>query len=477
MHKPIKGILTQIFFSLLLSVPMLWSSTVWGLDTYTERKVRLAAVQCEHALAVKPPKTKLALRVLQRYFKKYVLYRDAASARDSGIWASEEQHPTGKRFVDKTYSEILAQCERELPRKLKAAETALLEYQAKQTQITQQKEQSQQKQRQQAMQHVKLAVSRYCQQYLRQPVPETLNEAAKAQLNQDYAAYTNARKAALALSSDIQQLGFKSVVKGAQNQQFLPKEQSIREWFDYCEIVFAEHLSKTVEAEGPPVPVIVNTAEAEVEPIKPKEVTQDIESSVEQTSITFVKEEPQPKVEIKLKEQPAAQTNKKPDTKSLVFGIDKASEKETTMTEETVELKNEQPADEEVAPKPIVKDIAKANQTEEKRVEEALLTEESETTESEKAIAEDEDAEETEEVDEEYLAILKKAKADRTKILKKEKRLPEYLDEDQEDALASKEWFFEDYDKNDNPSACRIYVFSRNKLKEEDGYEGSCFEE
>lgn len=436
MRKLIKDSLSMTYLGFLLMLSIFWSSPAWSLDDYTERKIRLAVVQCEHALAVKPPRSQLALRVLQRYFKKYALYRDAAITRAPSVWDSDETHPTGERFLGKTYSEILPLCERELPKKLENAAQALLQYQAKQEAIAQQQAAAQQKAQQQALQQVKLAVGNYCQQYLRKPVPAMLDEAAEAQLNQDYAAYHNARRAALALSSDIQQAEFQATVKGAQAQQFLPKKQTVREWFDYCELVFAEHLSKTVEAEGPPVPAVEKQLVAEVKPQTPpeidKKVTIDAEKNVEKRNIAKQDEAAEVKQEI----------------------ADTAQQIEDSVEETEAELVEEA--------EPAIEEEAEA----ELPAEDAIETND----------ADIKDEEVDEEVDEEYLAAMKKAKGDRAKILKQEQRAPEYLDEDQEDILASKEWFFEDYDKNDNPTACRIYIFSANKLEEKEDFKGACFE-
>ncbi len=459
MHKPTKNIFFTSGFSLVLLLPMFWSSAAWSLDAYTERNVRLAALQCEHALAVKPPKTALALRVLQRYFKKYALYRDAATARDPSVWASDEQHPSGKRFMDKAYSDILSHCEKTLPKKIEQAEQALLQYQAKQEAAAQQKALAQQKAQQQAMQQVQIAIENYCQTYLRTAPPDTLNAATEQQLNQDYAAYTHARKAALALSLDIQQAEFKSLVKGAQAQQLLAKKQTVRAWFEYCEIVFADHLSKTVEAEGPPAPdsaLIADTATIDAEVLAEAEAPKATATDKESTSIALLEE---PSTPVEEQDKPIEDATESIETAHPIAEEtpDSASHTDETIADESIDTAA---AEEEVL---------------EEDTPEAAIEEEPEVDEMDEAEAVEDEA--VNAVEDEYSAILAKAKTDRAKILKKERRVPEYLDEDQEDALASKEWFYEDYDKNDNPSACRIYVFSGHKLKEQESFKGSCFEE
>ncbi|GEM_PF-2576661 len=492
MHTSDQRILITAFVSFFLLTP-----SVWGIDAYAERKIRLAAMECEHALNVQPPKTEIALRVLQRYFQKYSLYRDAAVARDPDLWISEEQHPTGKRFLDKSYQAILSLCERELPKKLEQAAQDFARYQERQKNAAQQQQALHQQQQTKALQQVKQAVGHYCQNYSRLPVQSELSDSAKLQLNNDYAAYTQARKAALGLYADIEQDNFAGLLKTQDQAALQPKTQSVREWFEYCELVFADHLSKTVEAEGPPVPnAPVNKAElapakpvqtAEAAPTKRVEGADETKGEVATDKSTSTASNASTAAALVKPAKPVAVPANTPESKPvdkqqpstppiataaaqppapISQMPEKSPAKVPTPTPAAVKPKPEAPPTPPAQAKPeVVKPAEKAP---------------ADTADTAAGVADTGDVGDTGDAGDEeddYQLALKKAKADRLKILKKEKRAPEYLDEDQDNILASKEWFFEDYDNKDNPKACRIYTFKGDALAEQDAIKGSCFEE
>ncbi len=503
MHKPTRYLRIACSLSVLL-----FSHYTWSADTYTDRKIHLAVVQCEHALAVKQVKSGISLRVLRRYFEKYTLYRDAATQRDPYLWTSEALHPTGTRFIDQPYGEILSTCERELPKHVERAEKALLAYQKQQAKLRQAEQNLDKKQQQQAIKQVQLAVTHYCQHYLRKPVPENLDEKAEKRLNDDYQAYTHARKAAISLYADIGYTPFSSLMKSPDQRQVLTKTQTVHEWFDVCEQLFAEHLSKTVKVEAPPTAETPEIAAADTKDTVPVPV---IVTAKTDTPVAPPVDKKTPTIKpapIVVQEKPVV----KPKTFKITEILDKDSRLSEEELEETPDVENkdetlasdtEEASDSTTTPVQPVEEAAEntnAPEAEAEVVDTDTATDDTVTTkedtdietttdnedssvedetaaDSEPANDEDEVSSEAEEDDTGYLTALKQAKKNRAEILKKEKRAPEYLDENQEDILKSKEWFYEDYDAQENPIACRVYVFSANTLSDSEEFDGSCFEE
>ncbi len=219
-----------------------------------DKKIQVAFAYCEQGLVLPAPKSMVALKVLQRYFKKYESYRNAATVLNPNIVKLDTVYKSKyPQLGDKPYNALYEQCQTELVAKISQAQEQV----AKQTehfqQLAPQQAEAVKKLNDSVMPVVKSAIE-LCGHYVQTPIPKDADEKTRNQFNSDLMTYQNHKKQAVKLHPGILQTHYKSLKHDPEANTVAEVEQVLLYWFEYCDSVFLGSQLNEIDPEGPPLP-------------------------------------------------------------------------------------------------------------------------------------------------------------------------------------------------------------------------------
>jgi hypothetical protein len=244
-------------FSVLSIFGVMWAgcSAVQADDiSPADKKIQVAFAQCEQGLVLPTPKSTVGLKVLQRYFKKYETYRNAATVLNPQIVKSDSVYKSKyPQLGDKPYKVLYEQCQTELVAKI----TQSQELVAKQTEYFQslapQRADEIQKLTDSVMPAVKSAIE-LCGHYVQTPIAKDANDKVRNQFNADMMTYQNHKKQILKTHPGMLQWRYKSLKRDPEADTVAELEQVLLHWFDYCDGMFYGSQTDDIDPEGPPLP-------------------------------------------------------------------------------------------------------------------------------------------------------------------------------------------------------------------------------
>ncbi len=219
-----------------------------------DKKIQVAFAHCEQGLMLPAPKSMVALKVLQRYFKKYETYRNAATVLNPSIVKLDTVYKSKyPQLGDKPYKALYEQCQTELVAKISQAQEQV----AKQTEYFQnlaaQQADAVKKLTDSTVPIVNSAIE-LCGRYVQTPLSREADEKARNQFNADMMAYQNHKKQAIKTHPGILQMRYKSLKRDPEANTVAELEQVLLHWFEYCDSVFLGSQSNEIDPEGPPLP-------------------------------------------------------------------------------------------------------------------------------------------------------------------------------------------------------------------------------
>jgi hypothetical protein len=219
-----------------------------------DKKIQVAFAYCEQGLMLPAPKSVVALKVLQRYFKKYESYRNAATVLNPNIVKLDSVYKSKyPQLGDKPYNALYEQCQTELVAKISQAQEQVAKQIEYFQQLAPQQAETVKKLNDSVMPAVKSAIE-LCGHYVQTPIPKEADEKARNQFNADLMAYQNHKKQALKTHPGILQTHYKSLKRDPEADTVAELDQVLLHWFEYCDSVFLESQSNEVDPEGPPLP-------------------------------------------------------------------------------------------------------------------------------------------------------------------------------------------------------------------------------
>lgn len=219
-----------------------------------DKKIQVAFAQCEQGLVLPSPKSAVGLKVLQRYFKKYETYRNAATVLNPQIVKADTVYKSKyPQLGDKPYKTLYEQCQTELVAKIAQAQDIVAKQIEHFQQLAPQQVAAVKKLDDSTMPNVKSAME-LCKHYVQTPLPKDAPEKSRNQFNTDMAAYQNTKKQVLKVHPGILQLRFKSLKRDNEANTVAELEDVLLHWFEYCDNMFAGALSNEIDPEGPPLP-------------------------------------------------------------------------------------------------------------------------------------------------------------------------------------------------------------------------------
>ena len=219
-----------------------------------DRNLQRAFTNCEQGLLLPAPRSVVGLKVLQRYFKKYETYRNAATVSDPQIVKSNAPYkPRNPQFGEKDYKTLYEQCETELVAKITATQTQVDQHVAQFQQTAAQRLEIVSKLTADVMPMVKSTMD-LCAHYVQTPLPEEADDKARAQLNADTTTYQSQKKQIIKTHPGILQTPYKSLRYDTDAETTEEIEQALLYWFEYCDGLFVDTQSGDIDTEGPPLP-------------------------------------------------------------------------------------------------------------------------------------------------------------------------------------------------------------------------------
>jgi hypothetical protein len=339
-----------------------------------------------------------------------------------------------------------------------------------------------------------LAINEYCARYLREPNKPFLPL---------YNDYQLAKQKSLKLYADIVTQTHQATIIDTDTGQEVSLTKTVQQWFEYCEAAFNRHseqeatttpsvVSMSPSTEIPPKPetalaTVADTtpiATIPTPPISPIQTPNDsIPPSTEQTA---------PISEAKLEEVlPKAKSEEIIPKAKPEEAIPKAKSEEAIPKEEVIpKVEKEIPEPIKPVTKPVESPISTPPTVTSKEETPTDTTSEEDTTPSTPTIIASreptvehspeapamEDAGNDESYDaaaadqEEYKQVMATLAGDRLKVLKDEKRLPDFVDDEDNQYKKAKIWQYE----NDDGSKCKIYTFKGDKLSQSKTQKGEC---
>jgi hypothetical protein len=424
-----KYLLNTVALLPLLSLPM---ATQAADNKLAVKKFEAALSNCEKGLQAALPKSSGSLKILQLLYKHYERDRDEALGLDASLKEAKHLRYTGKFFVERSFDDIFQSCERDFSAKIGQAENEVNT--KEQNRRVKQKEQQPQvdallKKLNTAMQQVAVAVNQHCVGYLRSPTPQI---AAVV-----YKPYLAAKAAALEAYPEIVKQLHDSVIIEPEEERQVTK--TVQAWFRYCDDVFKHPASmNTVEkqiekvtekpAEAAPVSPMTTTPTVAT----PTDVKPAVTSANNLPSIEDEGPMPQP---VPMVTPPVSVVPAVPATTSTSTVATPAPTTPTVLTPPTVEVKPS------VTPTPTAPIPAAATT--------------SETVDDPKV---------------EYQKLVNTVDGDRQKILKDEKRLPDYINDEDNDYKKADHWQYESEDGN----KCTVYIFAKDGKATKKPVNGEC---
>lgn len=454
-----------IIFSIIV-YPLLTTQAV-GRNDLAVKKFEFAIGVCEKGLQMNMPKSKGSLTILQNLFKKYQRHRDAALALEENLKNSEEERYTGSLFSKQTFLEVYQICEREFAEKLAKAEAAVAD---KMKNLDSQQAQASAdikmllENTNTAKQQVVLAVDKHCASYLLKPEGGT-----SAPVYNDYQA---AKQQALEIYPAIVNQFHTATLTDNTTGKSKNVNKTVQAWFDYCETAFTGPATPAKLATVTSDSVPVASSDEGPSPAQPEEsgVTPPAEIATPSAENVGIAPYPIP--------EPAptspAETASTLPTPEPVTPPAVVEETATPLPPPTeIAMTTLPPPKIEVTPPP--ERSATSPQTEKNDATEDKTTAplRNRTSPSETAAVIEENTMEANVDDEvaEYKGVMAKAQGDRLKILKEEKRLPEFVDDADFNYLKAKVWQYE----KSTGDKCNIYSFKGNQLvKSTKNLSGAC---
>jgi len=229
-------------YFLLITLAFISTNAI-GKDEQAIEKLRSAFRACEKGLKMKMPKSRGSLKILQNHFNSYQRNRDSALQIDDTLKESKSEYYTGPLFSKKTFAEAYTECEQNLAQKVTNANTEVSET-TQEIEAKQQQQQAELKKNEEAKQQVVLAINEYCANYALNP------KGASSSLHNNY---QTAKQKAMKIYPDIIKeyyvATFKNPTNGGEDNRF---NKSVKEWFDYCDKVFAGQKEKLLTTPIPP---------------------------------------------------------------------------------------------------------------------------------------------------------------------------------------------------------------------------------
>lgn len=389
------------------------------------QKFKFALNACDRGMNMKMPRSSGSLRILKSRLKRYQYNRNAALALDAFVKDLETEHYTGRFFAEQTsFAEAYHICENDFVEKVANAQISIDEKiaarQARQKEL-EAKRQVLIKKQQAAKREVFLAINEYCANFLRNP---------SSDVESLFESYQTAKQKALEFYPQIVNQVYQATVMDRENGQEVNLNQTIQAWFAHCEAAFQPPQTQDEPPPVGPIPMIsmspANLALIEKEGPRPPSIPEQAEISI----------------------------TEKPNTET-----DSLKTKETTATGADHTTENIALLETQQQNTPLLQ------QPTENEKEEVLDDTEEEIAEDDMADTDDEeytDADYERELQEEFQKVIATLSGERLTILKKEGRVPDYVDHDDGVYHQAKIWQYEEEEGN----RCQIYIFKGNKLSQ-----------
>lgn len=426
-----KYLLNTVALVPLLSLPL---ATQAADNKLAVKKFEAALSNCEKGLQAESPKSSGSLKILQLLYKRYERDRDEALGLDANLKDAKHLRYTGKFFVERSFDDVFQSCERDFSAKLGQAESDVNT--KEQNRRVKQKEQQPQveavlKKLNSAMQHVAVAVNQHCVGYLRSPTPQIAAVVHKP--------YLAAKAAALDSYPDVVKQLHDSVIIDPEEERQVTK--TVQAWFRYCDEAFKNPASLNAEkpvVSEPPVatttPAVVTPPPVEIKPVTPP-VEVKVETAPVKPSLPSIEDEgPMP--------QPASTSTPTPVIAPTVAPT-------PIVTPAPAEVKPvTPPAPPVVTPPAVIPAPTTA-------MPPPATATPSETVNDPKV---------------EYQKLVDTLDGDRQKILKDEKRLPDYINDEDNDYKKADHWQYESEDGN----KCTVYIFTKDGKATKKPINGEC---
>ncbi len=231
------------------------SSAVHAADVSpADKKIQVAFAHCEQGLALPAPRSAVGLKVLQRYFKKYESYRNAATMLNPNIVKLETVYKSKyPQLGDKPYKVLYDQCQTELVAKISHAQEQVAKQSEHFQQLAPQQADTIKKLNDSVMPSVKSAIE-LCGRYVQTPLAKDAPEKVRNQFNADMMTYQNTKKHIIKTHPGILQTHYKSLKRDLEANTVAELDQVLLHWFEYCDSVFSGSQSNEIDPEGPPLP-------------------------------------------------------------------------------------------------------------------------------------------------------------------------------------------------------------------------------
>ena len=206
-----------------------------------------ALTACDRGLKMRMPRSRGSLRILKSLWNRYQYNRDLALKYDESVKDTTEHFYHGKFLSQKTsFLEAFKLCETDFPNKVKEAETVVTQN-IKERELKQQQQAVQRqdliKNQEAAKREVVLAVNEYCANRLNNP---------SLPVSSLYENYLAAKQKALSIYPQIVNQIHQATLIDMGTSEETNLSQSIQDWFNYCDTVFARQTDNDSE----PVPAI-----------------------------------------------------------------------------------------------------------------------------------------------------------------------------------------------------------------------------
>lgn len=442
-------------------ISLLTTSAVSGNER-TAKKFEMAISACEKGLQMKIPKSKGSLTILQNLFKKYQRHRDAALKLDESLKSSEERRYTGSLFVRKTFSEVYQTCEHDFSEKVAMAEAAV-----KKTAENIEAQQAQQdakveKTTAATNQEVVLAIDNYCATYLFKP---------EGTSSPWYGKYQATKQKVLELYPNIVNQFHATTITEIGTSKPTNLNKTIKAWFDYCDTAFAQPVEPakrpTASEANPPDKEPSSPGSSATLPQKTTVTTppQEGGSTPAQPAETST---PSPKAATTTTPASTSASEKEvrpiqttaPTSSPETTGTTSAPESAPT-SPPAINTTTTPPGDTSLVSPTPDKDKAESSTSSPDSSNAKNATSSNNTAspaDAEETASANTDNADTDET--EYKSMIAKMQGDRLKVLKEEKRLPDFVDDEDYNYQKATIW---QYEKADGKK-CSVYNFKGNQL-------------
>jgi hypothetical protein len=248
-----------------------------------------ALTACDRGLQMKMPKSRGSLRVLKSLWKRYQYNRDIALKYDGTVKNISDHFYQGKSFSRKTsFLEAFKRCETDFPSKVNQAETMVTQN-MKERELRQQQQEGQHqesmKNKEAAKREVVLAINEYCAHR---------SNNSSTPVASSYENYLAAKQKALSIYPEIVNQIHQATLIDMGTGKETNLSQSIKDWFNYCDAVFAHQANAsvptpsispasptsmaTVGPEGPTLPNSKSPAATPPAPIENKVVSAEVKN-------------------------------------------------------------------------------------------------------------------------------------------------------------------------------------------------------